>query len=684
MYTKRRVYFNEYNVPLAGTIFLPIVSGLLKSNAEVVDELQSIYQFMPFAYKRDSVSRIVDLHEDPAVAAFSVSMWNEQLSLRVARQIKERNPDCLVVFGGPQVPHYPVEYFQEHPFIDVAVRGEGEDTFVDILTRYLNSNEFADIGGVSWRNPVTGECVINPGDHPLRQDLDDYPSPYLNGTFDDIIANLGETRPLVILETNRGCPFKCTFCYWGKGGLDTKFRYHSIKRVAQELEWVAQREIKFLYLADSNFGMIKRDREIAAILVDLKRRYGYPEIFHTNFGKNTDDKIFDIGVLLHENNLLRAVTMARQSNNSETLRNVKRANIKMSTYYNLQSRFNAIDVPTYSELILGLPGETYESWVVGMEELLELGLENQIFVYLCVVLPNTELGDSAYREKFGIVTQRAQVSEFHGAIRKDTAVVEYEDIVVQTDSMPVEDWRKMCIFSWMAMLFHSLKLGFYLLTYLRECYGIGYTDLPRHISESKMSPGLGGLLRRELAYLNGHLDRFLDGNAGCLHIVPGLDLYWHSEEASFLRLIEELDEFYVELVEVVAEFLDIRDVKYDRQELEDAIRYQHMRVPTVELPAVTVARFEYNFPEYFEPKLRTDPQPLSKTPQILQVFPIDYQGDKIRYSHDTILRGRKGGALLNKAEWSPAAAHDRPSREVQQTAGTEAALAAGTRRTRDL
>ena len=59
MHTKRRVYFNEYNVPMAGTIFLPIVSGLLKSNAESVDELRNNYQFRPFANKRDSVSCIV-------------------------------------------------------------------------------------------------------------------------------------------------------------------------------------------------------------------------------------------------------------------------------------------------------------------------------------------------------------------------------------------------------------------------------------------------------------------------------------------------------------------------------------------------------------------------------------------------------------------------------------------------
>ena len=74
-----------------------------------------------------------------------------------------------------------------------------------------------------------------------------------------------------IIETNRGCPFQCTYCYWGKGGLNRKYRHHSLERVSKELEWCAQNKIRYVFSADSNFGMHNRDMEIAKNLVELKK-----------------------------------------------------------------------------------------------------------------------------------------------------------------------------------------------------------------------------------------------------------------------------------------------------------------------------------------------------------------------------------------------------------------------------
>src|SRR5439155_23794791 len=99
---------------------------------------------------------IVAQYDNPSVAAFSTSMWNEQLSLRVAAEVRKRFPECLIVFGGPQVPHHPAEYFDVNPFIDVAVRGEGEEAFSEILLRALESREFDGIARMAWRDLSTG------------------------------------------------------------------------------------------------------------------------------------------------------------------------------------------------------------------------------------------------------------------------------------------------------------------------------------------------------------------------------------------------------------------------------------------------------------------------------------------------------------------------------------------------
>ena len=76
------------------------------------------------------------------MAAFAVKSWNEQLCLHVAKEVKKRWPDCLIVFGGTQVPHHPEAFFAEHSFIDVAVRAEGEGPFKSIMERYMTSREF--------------------------------------------------------------------------------------------------------------------------------------------------------------------------------------------------------------------------------------------------------------------------------------------------------------------------------------------------------------------------------------------------------------------------------------------------------------------------------------------------------------------------------------------------------------
>src|SRR5579862_924505 len=149
--TARQVYFNEFNVLMGRTTYLPLVSGLLHASALVSDKVRERYAFMPYLFHIDSPETILSQYQDPRIAAFSVSMWNEQISLHIAREVKRRHPRCVVIFGGAQVPHEPTAYFAQHPFIDVTVRGEGEEAFREILERFAESRDLDGIAGVSWR-----------------------------------------------------------------------------------------------------------------------------------------------------------------------------------------------------------------------------------------------------------------------------------------------------------------------------------------------------------------------------------------------------------------------------------------------------------------------------------------------------------------------------------------------------
>ena len=87
---RKKVYFNEYNVLMDNAVYLPIVSGKLQAFAEKDRGIKNSHEFMPFVYHRDKPSEIISKYENPDVVAFSVSMWNSNLSLEVAKGIKER------------------------------------------------------------------------------------------------------------------------------------------------------------------------------------------------------------------------------------------------------------------------------------------------------------------------------------------------------------------------------------------------------------------------------------------------------------------------------------------------------------------------------------------------------------------------------------------------------------------
>jgi radical SAM superfamily enzyme YgiQ (UPF0313 family) len=240
MASLRTIYFNEYNVLMGDATYLPLVSGLLHAAA----------------------------------------LTSEKVKKSTAREIKKRYREVVIIFGGAQVPHHREAYFREHPFIDVAVRGEGEDAFREILERLIDGQNLENLTSVTWRTR-DGEIRGDADERPFERNLDLYPSPYLEGLYNELMKSRPDLIFQAIIETNRGCPLHCTFCYWGKGGLSRKYRYHGLDRIFAEIDWLGQNQIRYVFNADSNFGMHRRDSEIAEFLVATKKKYNFPDKFRT-------------------------------------------------------------------------------------------------------------------------------------------------------------------------------------------------------------------------------------------------------------------------------------------------------------------------------------------------------------------------------------------------------------------
>jgi len=645
-----RIHLGEFNLLMNGSTYLPLVSGLLRAHAEQSEVVRQHFAWAPFLFHNDRVDRIVARYERPAVAAFSSLMWNAQLNLRVAEQVKQRHPDCLVVFGGASVPHAPDEFLRRHPCVDVAVRGEGERPFTAVLEALAAARsggrlDLDGIPGLSWRTR-SGEIRHSPLEQDLPKDLDVYPSPYLAGLYDDLFRDHPDLRFQSILETNRGCPFTCTFCYWGKGGMSRKYRFHGLQRIRREIDWMADRRIEYVFNADSNFGMHRRDLEIAEYLVATKLRTGFPHKFRTCYGKNTDDKIFAIGKLFHEHGLEKGITISYQSVDAGVQQNIRRENIRLDSARELQRRFNDQGVPVYTELILGLPGESLRSWIDGVDRVLGSGLKNQLFMYLCQVYPNTELADPDYRRRFGIETRTIELTEIHGRVRTPGWVAEQEEIVVATAAMPPQDWRRALVFSWVTMTLHSLKLGCHLIAWLVDRFGVRHSEFLEFLANASFDAAEHPVLAAQIDCFERKIDRLREGHGrGCEMPAHG-GIYWDEEEASFLRAAADFDAFYDELRDVAVEFLDARGLSYDLDELDEVVRFQSLCIPRPRGRTCTLVSFERNVLDYFTALSTTRPVPLRRRRCVVEATQPDFGGDLPRFAQQTILWGRKSGTML--------------------------------------
>ena len=132
---KNNIYLFEINDVLTGQIKLPYSTGVIWSYCLLNEEINNKYSLDGWFYYRQDIEEIMDKIENPSVLGFNCFVWNWKFNNQLAERIKEKYPDCLIVYGGWQVPMSDrnENFFKEHPYVDVAVHGEGEVTFKELL-----------------------------------------------------------------------------------------------------------------------------------------------------------------------------------------------------------------------------------------------------------------------------------------------------------------------------------------------------------------------------------------------------------------------------------------------------------------------------------------------------------------------------------------------------------------------
>ena len=436
---------NYWNTPPLALGFL--VAYAMQHKGGVLNER---YAFHPRWVS--SRAQLEEVAAEPGVYLFSNYIWNNQENLELSALVKAANPHNVTVHGGPDTPKYEgdcEEHLRRYPHIDIAVRNEGEATFAEILEALDGGSVDAlsalqDVAGLSYR--FEGNVVRTP-DRDRITDLDAIPSPYLTGLF-DTIADGGATG--VILETNRGCPYGCTFCDWGSATA-SRIRKFDLDRVLAELEWCAKHEISYVGLADANFGIFERDVAIAEKAAELKATHGYPKLFGTNYAKNTVKHLRRIIEVLAEADILTEGVVSLQSMDTDTLLTIKRSNIKLEKYDDLSAEFRTAKLPLSVDLMLGLPGSTATSFRNDLQECADREVRTR--VYPTVLLPNSPMNEPSYREEYNITGR-------------------VDEVIKETSTYTRAEWEQMVALRGPYLICHRYGVLRYVSAFVRSELGI--------------------------------------------------------------------------------------------------------------------------------------------------------------------------------------------------------------------
>lgn len=598
----KKVYFVQASLSYGNAHYYPYATGCLAAYAWQFETIKNEYEIAEIIFKREPIDVVMKRLHDPAVVAFSCYNWTFEYSKSLAKAIKNKYPDCLIIFGGHQISEN-ADVFPDLPYVDVLIYGEGERPFKEVLEAYSNGSSFYNISNIAYRS--NGDYI-----HTAKQkykDLEGYISPYLAGYFEDIYNSHPDVEFCAVIETNRGCPYNCTYCDWC---YDSLIREFPLEKIKQEILWCSNHKVEYIFCADSNFGILKRDLDIAKFVVEVKRENSYPHVFNNCFAKNSNETVFEISKLFYDNKLNKAATLAYQTVCDAALKNVNRKNFTMEAFSELVTKYNENNMPTYTEMILGLPGETYESFCQGLCRLIEAGQQTALTVYYCQVYPNSLMGRKEYRDKFGIETARVPLNYLHSSIPDYEDITEYTDLVVATRDLPFEDMIKSIMFCTCLLCFHHIGLLKYFALYLNKEKNVKYIDFYNLLldyifhAEGTLINGLFSSLKQQCSdFSNGEWSYYNEkfGNIG-----------WFLEEGAFMEIVSDYEKFWSEIIPFLKNF----DIEEDI--FSELVKYQKnvIRLPYQDY---VIIELKYDFYTYFNNMISGRYEPLIKKANVIEV-----------------------------------------------------------------
>ncbi len=404
----------------------------------------------------------------PDVVGLSVYYWNMSLNKYVANRIREMyGKDVVIILGGPSIDNDINEQHKflskEFPQADAVIINEGEVGFRNVIEKLFDNRDslFKDtIDGVSFlsNNQVIQGLAVG-----TNIDLSTVGSPYLSGLMDEFMDS--DYQPLV--QTSRFCPYTCAFCVSGK--LRGKLRGYPIEQVTEELKYVSRKYVDrphhTMFIADENFGILKRDVEIAEAIKKCNVDYGFPKkvfFYNDKRFKETSRKVIEILGDINQGGLV----LSLQTENPETLKAINRRNVTEEEIDDAIRWASTLNISTSTELIFGMPHDTKDSFVNLLDRSVTRGFD-QVWCHNLFLMDGIELNRPDARDKFGIKTKYRQLGTNYGS-HEDTFLGEYEEVVTSCNSFSYDDFLEIRNLNFMYYTVFSLNFQSWFFHFIRS------------------------------------------------------------------------------------------------------------------------------------------------------------------------------------------------------------------------
>lgn len=397
----------------------------------------------------------------PHIVGFGYFTWNDNLTLAASGWVKNVSPRSLIVFGGLNISfegwenadnagklvtsqkrklcaqsarEYDLALLKRHQDVDIIVHGDGEVPFSNIVERVMDSAQRLKVKGQpidGCSALVEGELLTGKAIPPLF-DLDVIPSPYLMGLFSEFLVRF---QLVPQIETVRGCPYDCTYCTIG-GNIST-LRKHSLEYAKEEILFLRDNSPnRVLRIADSNWGILKRDVELAEFIRELHDTSGYPSSLRVYYAEKGPFE--NVRRMAEKLKTLLPLNMSFQTLTKGVLNNVKRKNMPIYRIKEIVEFAHNNSITASTELISGLPGETFESFKNVFQEVVKLNFDS-VYVGTLYLTKNSDLYTEIARKGYGIRTMYALLGNDVTQVAS-RYVFEADEVVVESNTMSLDDF----------------------------------------------------------------------------------------------------------------------------------------------------------------------------------------------------------------------------------------------------